>query len=156
MGNSFRHYFRNPGYSLVNLFGLALGLTVSTFILITVRHELSYDQYVPGYDRVLRIQPIVPTQDGPQEWATSEGFLAPALSAMYPEVEASARLLRNDNQFIFRKDSALFLQDGIVAADSTFFRVFPMEFLHGDRTTALGNSNDIVIIGGGVKKVLWK
>jgi putative ABC transport system permease protein len=80
-----------------------------------------------------------------QEWATSEGFLAPALSAMYPEVEVSARLLRNDNQFIFRKDSALFLQDGIVAADSTFFRVFPMQFIHGDRTTALNNTNGIVI-----------
>lgn len=140
-----RNLLREKGYSFINIGGLALGLAVTTFILIVVRHELSYDQYLPGYDRILRIQPVVSVEDELQEWATSEGFLAPALSAMYPEIEASARLLRNDNQFIFRKDSALFLQDGIVAADSTFFKVFPFEFLHGDRATALNNSHGIVI-----------
>jgi putative ABC transport system permease protein len=140
-----RHILKSKSHSYINLFGLTLGLSVSILILLYVQHELSFDKYLPGYERVIRIQPIVSTGDGDQEWATSEGFLIPSITSMYPEVESAARILRNDTEMIFKKDSTLFSQDGIVAADSTFFKVFPFEFIYGDRNTALDKSESVVI-----------
>ncbi|HEX8530515.1 MAG TPA: permease prefix domain 2-containing transporter, partial [Cytophagales bacterium] len=40
-----RLLWKQKGYALLNLSGLALGLTTSLLILLWVRHELSYDQY---------------------------------------------------------------------------------------------------------------
>jgi putative ABC transport system permease protein len=101
---------------------------------------------------VISIQPSVSAAEGSQQWATSEGFLVPTLASMYPEIEAGTRLLRNDNEIIFKIESTQFSQDGIVAADSTFFRVFPFEFIHGDRQTALNNPDAIVITEATAKK----
>lgn len=140
-----RHILKNKSHACINLFGLTLGLSVSILILLYVHDELSFDKYLPGYDRVIRIQPVISTSDGDQEWATSEGFLVPSITSMYPEVESAARILRNDNEIIFKKDSAFFSQDGVVAADSTFFKVFPFEFIYGDKNTALDKPESVVI-----------
>lgn len=140
-----RHLLKTRSYAIINLVGLTLGLSASIFIFLYVRDELKYDQYLPGYEKVIRIQPAVSTSDGEQQWATSEGFLAPSISSMYPEIEAFTRILRNDNEIIFKIDSTQFSQDGVVAADSTFFRVFPFKFIHGDRNTALDKPDGIVI-----------
>lgn len=140
-----RFLTKNKSHAMINLFGLTLGLSVSAFILLYVQDELSYDNYLPGYDRVIRIQPSVSMGDGEQQWATSEGFLVPTLVSMYPEIEAGTRIVRNDNELIIKTDSAQFSQDGVVAADSTFFKVFPFKFIYGDESTALDKPDGIVI-----------
>jgi len=140
-----RHLLKTRSYAIINLVGLTLGLSASIFIFLYVRDELKYDQYLPGYENVIRIQPAVSTSDGEQQWATSEGFLAPSISSMYPEIEAFTRILRNDNEIIFKIDSTQFSQDGVIAADSTFFKVFPFKFIQGDRNTALDKPDGIVI-----------
>jgi putative ABC transport system permease protein len=145
MIQNFRHLLKNRNYAIINLFGLTLGLSVSIFIFLFVLDEMSYDKYLPGYDRVIRIQPSVSGGEREQQWATSEGFLVPAISSMYPEIEAGTRILRNDYEIIFKTDSAQFSQDGVVAADSTFFDVFPFEFIHGNKNTALDKPENIVI-----------
>lgn len=145
MIHTFRHLIKNRNYAIINLFGLTLGLSVSIFIGMFVQDELSYDRYLSGYDQVIRIQPTVSTSDGEQQWATSEGFLVPSISPMYPEIEAGARILRNDYEIVFKTDSVQFSQDGVVAADSTFFKVFPFTFIYGDRNTALDKPEGIVI-----------
>src|SRR5688572_23519761 len=108
MKHSFRHLLKNKGYAFINLFGLSLGLTVCIFIFLYVQDELSYDRYLPGYDRIFRIQPTVATGERHQEWATSEGFLVSALTSMYPEIEYGTKFLRNDNEILFRTDSLQF------------------------------------------------
>lgn len=145
MAYPLRHLLKNKSYVIINLFGLTLGISVSIFILLYVLDELSYDRYLPGYDRVVRLQPSVSDLDGEQQWATSEGFLIPSISAMYPEIEAATRILRDDNEIIFKIDSIQISQDGVIAADSTFFNVFPFQFIYGDRYTALLKPDAVVI-----------
>jgi putative ABC transport system permease protein len=145
MSKTLRFILKNKSYVGINLFGLTLAFSVCIFILLYVQDEFSYDRYLPGYDRIIRIQPVATTSDGAEEWATSEGFLVPAIASMYPEVESGARILRNDNEVVFRLDSTVFAQDGVIAADSTFFNVFPFTFIYGDPATAFKNRKSIVI-----------
>ena len=58
-----RHYFtiavrnlvRHKGYSLINILGLAIGMTCCVFLLLYVRYELDYDRYPENADRIYRI-----------------------------------------------------------------------------------------------------
>ncbi|MCW5912467.1 MAG: ABC transporter permease [Cyclobacteriaceae bacterium] len=142
-----RNFAKNKSYALINLSGLTLGLTVSMFIFLFVRNELSYDEYLPGYDHVVRIQPTVTSRNGEQTWATSEGFLVPTVTSLYPEVEAATRILRNDNEVEFKIGSKQFSELGAIAVDSSFFKVFPFPFIYGDRNTALDKPDGVVISG---------
>ena len=42
-------------YSMVNVLGLATGMAGCTLILLFVRHELSYDRFHDGADRIFRV-----------------------------------------------------------------------------------------------------
>lgn len=145
MKNLWRHILKNKIYAFINLFGLTLGLTVCTLILLYVQDETSYDTFLPGYDHVIRIQPAAFSGDDHQEWATSEGFVVPALMSMYPEIESGTRFILSNGDIVFRKDSTAFAQEGVIAADEKLFDVFPFEFIHGDRLTALKKPNGIVL-----------
>ena len=144
MKTTWRHFLRNKIYSLTNLLGLTLACAVLIFIYIHVTDELGYDKWLPGYDRVVRLQPDVKTGDGQQLWATSEGFVVPQMLATLPQVEAATRVLRVDRELLVTKDDAQQGQDGLIAIDSGFFDVFPLEFISGTKESAQ-TSKGIVI-----------
>ncbi|HMJ69717.1 MAG TPA: ABC transporter permease [Cyclobacteriaceae bacterium] len=50
-----RNMLRNKGYSLINIGGLATGLTVVMLIGLWIYDELSYNRYHTNYDRIARV-----------------------------------------------------------------------------------------------------
>ncbi len=50
-----RNIKKNKVYSLLNIFGLAIGMAVFILIFLYVRYELSFDQWHENADRVYRI-----------------------------------------------------------------------------------------------------
>jgi putative ABC transport system permease protein len=147
-----RNLVKNKSYVLINLFGLTLGLAVSIFILLYVRDEFSYDKFLSGYEQVFRIQFLVTGDEGNEEWATTEGFLVPLMSSQYPEIEAATRILKNEQEILLSTETEKFAQDGCIAVDSTFFDVFPFEFIYGDPRNALNALDGIVITRSVAKK----
>lgn len=145
MKNFWRHLVKYKTYAAINLIGLSIGLAVTTLIVLHVFQEFDYDNFLPGYSQVIRIQPTASTGELTQQWATTEGFLVPALAGTYPEIEAGTRILPVGNALVFRVDSTSFSQKGVILADEGFFDVFPYPFVHGDRATALKQPNGIVI-----------
>ncbi len=49
---AFRNLGRNKAFSFINIFGLALGMTVAMLIGLWMHDELSYDTYHANYDRL--------------------------------------------------------------------------------------------------------
>ena len=145
MKSAWRNLLKNRAYMLINLFGLTLGLTVSTLILLFVRDEFDYDKFLPGYAQVCRIQFSIAADDGTDAWATSEGFMIPLMASHFPEIEVATRTMKVENEFSLKTETERFAQDGFLAVDSTFFQVFPFEFIYGDRRTALNTPDGIVI-----------
>ncbi|MFC2126434.1 ABC transporter permease, partial [Bacteroidota bacterium] len=80
--------------SLVNIFGLSIGLASSILILFFVRNELSYDTFHQKADRIYRICTEHPEDEG------EEGIIRPFTSALLgqtlqldlPEIERYIRM----------------------------------------------------------------
>ncbi|HEY8253972.1 MAG TPA: ABC transporter permease, partial [Rhizomicrobium sp.] len=51
-----RNIIRHKLYSFINIAGLAVGLTCVILIALFVRDELSYDKWIPGSDRLYRVE----------------------------------------------------------------------------------------------------
>lgn len=140
-----RSLLKNKIHALINLFGLSLGLTVSVFIYLFVQDELSYDKNIPAYEDVFRIQADVVTGSNVQKWASSEGYIVPAISSNYPELQAATRALPLNGEMLIKTDSAQFAEGNVWAVDSTFFEVFPVSFVYGERAKALQGPGSMVI-----------
>jgi len=52
---AWRTLWKNKATSLINLFGLSIGMTAAVFIFLWVQNELSFDNYHPGKENIYRI-----------------------------------------------------------------------------------------------------
>ncbi|UCE39108.1 MAG: ABC transporter permease, partial [Thermoplasmata archaeon] len=50
-----RNIKRHKGYSFINIFGLAIGMTVCLLMLMYVVNEISYDDFHEKGDRIYRL-----------------------------------------------------------------------------------------------------
>jgi len=53
---TFRNLLKNGTYSLINISGLALGITCSILIILWVADESSYDKFHPKADRLYQVR----------------------------------------------------------------------------------------------------
>ncbi len=146
-----RNLVRNPLYSAINIAGLVVGLTCCLLILLFVRDELSYDQWLPDADRIVRVEStfIVPGREA-MEAAQSPGpARASLLKEFGAEIEQAVRLFQRrptvdvgGRQF----------NDELVEADPEFFSVFALEFLAGSPEGALVDNNSLVLTESLAKK----
>jgi len=162
---AWRNLVRNKIYSLINIFGLAIGMTACFFIFQYVHFESSYDRFNKNIDRLYRV-PIsysgsfssVPVT------ASNHPAVGPAMKKDFPEVQSFVRVV---NISLFTNASTLTYQDGkgegkifneenIDIVDSTFFDLFSYPLLSGNRQTCLSESNSIVISTSLAKKYFGK
>ena len=52
---AFRNLLKHKGYSFINIFGLATGMTVAILIGLWMYDELSYNKYHKNYDRIAQV-----------------------------------------------------------------------------------------------------
>ena len=50
-----RNLARNKLFSVINIAGLAIGFAAAMLIGLYLRYELTYEQFLPGHERVYRI-----------------------------------------------------------------------------------------------------
>ena len=139
-----RNILKEPSYSLINIFGLTIGITCSIFIMLYVTDELSYDHFHDNADNIYRVVSNIQEPDNAFTWAVAQVPLAPELRNRYPEVENFARVSGQGRIKLIYGDKQFYEED-IVMADSTFFDVFTYEFINGDMSTALDGPNKIVL-----------
>ncbi|SKA10434.1 ABC transporter permease [Sediminibacterium ginsengisoli] len=132
---SFRYLRRHKLFSLINLAGLSIGLTVCFFVVSYVRFESSYDGFHEHADRIYRVITDVESPSGAIAYEGSSAPMGPALQAAFPEIQASTRLLLD--YFIVKKDINTFSEEKVAYADASLFSVFSFPLLSGDRSTML-------------------
>lgn len=136
-----RNLWRYKGFSLINISSLSIGIASCLVIGLFVWDELQYDKFVKDGDQIYRIYNQNTNATGTSNAACVPPMNATYLKANYPEVENTARLLMFDGKLLMEVNGqSSYEQKGLIA-DSTFFTMFPLEFLQGDPKTALqGNS----------------
>ncbi|MFC2133362.1 ABC transporter permease, partial [Bacteroidota bacterium] len=94
---SIRNIIKHKSFSFINIFGLAMGLTVSILIMLWVQDELSYDKYHEKAGNIYLSWLVVAQNDDPSQFGdqpTTSHELIKALEERFPEIENNARLFR--------------------------------------------------------------
>ncbi len=139
---AFRNLLKYKTISLINFFGLAMGMACSILILLFVRDELSFDTYHENKDRIVRAVNWN-EQDGNGSARTGAPW-GPTLKEEYPEVEDFVRFRFFGRTLIVNGETRAYESGGLYA-DSSIFNIFSFELLQGDPSTALTQPNSVVI-----------
>ena len=93
-----RNLLKNRLFSALNIFGLALSMSVSLFVLLLFRDAHRYDQFHPQSERVYRVNTEAHRKGGDTEgYASSPYPVGEALAQGYSKVEEMTRLVRHLN-----------------------------------------------------------
>ncbi|GJM35669.1 MAG: ABC transporter permease [Saprospiraceae bacterium] len=143
-----RRLFKDRAYTLLNIAGLALGMSCFLLIALYVLEEKNYDRWMPGHEQVQRIAMDITTVQGDHLFfAPASGTLAGALME-YPQVEAATRILpaSNERLLVTSEDrQQKFYESGLFYADANIFEVFSYPLMEGDPATALSEPMSIVV-----------
>jgi len=145
---AFRNLVRHKGYSLINLFGLAVGMTCAILIMLYVRDELSYDRYPAKAESIYRLGLEARTVNrGQLRTARTPPPWAPALARDYPEVLNYVRFKTPLVSWLvgYEEREKRFHEKGLYFADPSVFEVFSLKLLRGDPATALKEPNTLVL-----------
>ena len=139
-----RNLRKFKGYSVINIAGLAVGMSCCILILLYVTDELSYDNHFKNKDRIYRIDTLSGIGTTTRHYSTTPPALTPELAASIPEVEASVRVFNSFNMQGRDQDRDVEIRD-VFITDPSFFKVFSFGFISGDAETALANPDGLVI-----------
>jgi putative ABC transport system permease protein len=141
---AYRNLMKQGFYSVINVLGLAVGISSCIIILLYVHNETSYDKHFEDADRLYRVNSEIKFGANHLVMAVCPAPLSETVRKDYPEVEASARLWDGAPSIFVRGDDS-FKESATIFADSSIFSVFPMTFLEGNPDRALTEPNTIVI-----------
>ncbi|MBV8252820.1 MAG: ABC transporter permease [Chitinophaga sp.] len=140
---AWRNCKNNPGYTLLNVAGLAIGMTVSLLIGLWAWHQYTYDQFLPGYENIYQVKTNYVDNDGGKHAmnATSRP-LAAAMKTAIPGVEKAVLTDWFSDRGIAVGDKKFILQGGAVGPE--FLDIFHYKVISGD-VSMLQVPNSIVL-----------
>lgn len=151
---AFRSLRKHLSYSIINVFGLSVGLATCLLLVTWINHELSYDKFNEKADRIYR--GCLEYSFGGQTAKTpvSPTALLPAMEKNFAEVETGVRIYHASAStgFILQHDDKLFQERKFMYADSTFFQVFSFTLLKGNPDHALTEPNSVILTRAMAKK----
>src|SRR5580698_11059183 len=148
---AWRNLAKNKLYSVINIGGLAIGMSVSLMLLLYVYNKFSFDQFNKNGGRLYRVFRNQPSNGELQTGGTTPIPLAPAVTKDFPEVDQIARTNWSYYQLINYKDKALKLE--VLAADPSLLTMFTFDFVAGNAREALADPSSIVLTQSGAKSL---
>ena len=150
---AFRQMMRNKIYSIINILGLAIGIACFVVIMLYVKDELGYDNFHEKGDRIYRMALDRKYPGRMRSYAIVPHSYAAVIKEDLPEVEEATRVFYFQNGLLLVNiEGVTYEESRAMWADSTFFDIFSIELLKGDRATALTKPNTVVITASTANK----
>ncbi|MEK7255361.1 MAG: ABC transporter permease, partial [Bacteroidota bacterium] len=142
---AFRNLRKHKTFSFINIFGLAISMSICLLIMLNIKDAHSYDSFHPeGSERTFRILTDALRKDGGSESYASSPFpVSRALAEDYSQVELWTPLVNRLSTAVRMNGKELYLQGFFT--DSTFFKMFGFELLAGDPAAALAEPHSLVL-----------
>ena len=148
---SVRYFIRNKGFSIINILGLSIGITVSIIGFLYVLNELSYDRFHSNADRIYRFSVDAIVGNTVIKQLGTPAVMARALYNDIPEIEKVTRITGTSGQTCSYGNKT-FIEDRIFITDSTFFGMFTFQVIRGEQGILLNKPNTMVITATTAKK----
>ena len=149
---AFRHFLRNKAFSLINVVGLAIGISASLVIFLIVRYDFSFDKFEKDENRIYR---IVSAFNFSGETSFSSGVPSPmgnavdneltGLDLVVPfrtwteETKITVPASNSSKQAVFKK------QKEKVFADQNYFKLIQYKWLEGSPAKSLKEPYQVVL-----------
>lgn len=132
-------------YSVINIFGLAVGIACCILIGLYVQNEWSFDQFHSKSDRIYRAWEKERRHDGSEALNSATPVpLGQALQDNIPEVEQTAYLYQTSN-LVQTSNRADALNQQMIVTDASFFNIFDFKLLRGNPSKVFKNPQSVVI-----------
>jgi len=150
-----RNLLKFKAFSVLNILGLAVGMTCTILLVLFIQHELSYDDYHENADRIYRVAASYKLGGRSYEIATTPAPLAKTLLEEFPEVEKTVRFRRRGGNVIEYKNN-VFKESETIYADNSVFDIFSINLLEGNKETVLIKPNTVAISQKAASKYFGK
>ena len=143
---AWRSLKKQPFFTFLNIFGLAIGMAGGLLISLYIYDELSYDNMFADVDRIYRINGDIKFGGEAQEFAEVSDPMAGAMKNDFPQVELTTRFRNNGSSLIRKSDTDLNVKESQTTyVDESFFEMFGLDLLYGDEKTALKEANTLIL-----------
>ncbi|MEO8150785.1 MAG: ABC transporter permease [Bacteroidia bacterium] len=149
---AFRSFLRNKSFSLINIIGLAIGISASLVIFLIVKYDFTFDKFEKDGDRIYRINGEF-TFDG--EVGRNSGAPIPMGNAVSSEVKGLDAVAffqtwqgdkrigipssKIDKPVLYKKEKK------VVYADKNYFKIISYQWIIGSPETALEQPYQVVL-----------
>ncbi|MEX2592614.1 MAG: ABC transporter permease [Anditalea sp.] len=139
---AYRNLFRNKAFTLINISGLVIGMTLAILLLLWVRYEFTYDQFHSKKDQLYEVyhQGVYNGNIGTNNFTPQP--LGPVLEANYPGVRQTAR---TTNMEPVLKAGENQLTEDVTVIDPAFLDMFDFPLVKGDRSKVFDSPLSIVL-----------
>ncbi|UII19449.1 ABC transporter permease [Fulvivirga ligni] len=140
---AFRSIVKQKTFSLINIIGLAFGLTCAILISLWVRDELAYDQFHEKGDRLFLTVSEIKIGDETSYWKAVPFALGPVLSEQINDIEQTCRKSSAVARLFSYEDKKI--KPKGIYVDSTFLDLLSFPLIEGDKNTALDEPRSVVL-----------
>ena len=152
---AFRNSLRHKSNSIINIAGLAIGLTCVILIALFVTDELKYDRFFKNADQIYRVNINGKMGDGEFHAGYTPPPAGLTLTENFPEIESYTRIYRpgvDILEFEGNNVKKTFNEKNIYAVDANFLDVFSYPLLKGNPKSCFEETNSIVLTNSIAKK----
>jgi len=140
-----RNLLKQWSYTIINVFGLMVGIAAFLLIALFIQYHLSFDKHIPEADRLFRVVQVQQAQGvGEQHVAVNMAPLSEAALNDIPEVTDAVRVMSWGSQN-FRVGDQYYSQPNVAWTDPSVFRLFGIRLLEGDTASALSEIRTVVL-----------
>ncbi len=136
-------------FTIINIFGLSLGICFSGLIYIFIKSESNFDQLHEYKDRIFRIESNLYNQNatGTDKFRGFSELSAPLIGAIrtqVPEIQSSSRIINSYSDAVVKYDTKAFAEK-ITYVDSGFFKMFSFIIVKGNSNNPFENNLSAVL-----------
>lgn len=152
---AFRNIYRNRAFSLINLIGLSVSMSLSMLIILIVKEQYTYDTFHTDSERIYRVNTnALRVEGGIEPYASTPFPLGRVLKEEYTFAEKVVRINRRLNGDVVYGNVNVPVEGLLV--DPSFFEVFNFPLEKGNPVTALSEPNGLVITQQTAERIFGK
>ncbi|GAA4198997.1 ABC transporter permease [Pedobacter jeongneungensis] len=138
-----RNLWRNKGFTLINLGGLAIGLASCMILLLYVAYEYGYDKQFTDYDKTYVLYNNQKTATETFSFMAFPGQLRDEIKDKVPGIAKVSRLSYAEQMLISYNHNNF--KKNAVFSDPDFMKMFDYKVLKGDKNTMLNSVDGVVL-----------
>src|SRR6478735_2804110 len=149
---AWRNLLKNKFYSIINIAGLTIGLTVGILILLWVQDEYSYDSFHKNTPNIIKLENMVGTNASRQLWTSTTAPIGVMAKEQIPGIKDVVRITGNYFYALYQYNDKSFSDIRNYFADASFFTVFDFPITRGNTSNPFPDNYSVVITATTAKK----